>query len=65
MAGDASLVVLDEPTSALDLVSELRIRETMEELKGSVTLLIVAHRPATLDVCDRVIEVRDGMVIGR
>jgi ABC-type multidrug transport system fused ATPase/permease subunit len=64
LAGDASLIVLDEPTSALDPVSELRIRETMEELKGSVTLLIVAHRPATLEVCDRVIEVRDGMVTG-
>jgi len=62
LAGQASLIVLDEPTSALDSVSELRIRETLEDLKRSVTLVVVAHRPATLEICDRVLQLSDGLI---
>lgn len=56
------LLVLDEPTSALDHRSELLISQTLEELKGSVTILLIAHRPVTLEVCDRVFRVSRGIV---
>lgn len=62
LAGDPALVVLDEPTSALDHGSEDAIRETLEGLKGRVTLVIIAHRMSTLRICDRVIVMRDGRV---
>ncbi len=46
----------------VDGESERRIRETISDLKGQVTLVIVAHRLSTLDVCDRVITIADGRV---
>jgi ATP-binding cassette, subfamily B, bacterial len=56
------MLVLDEPTSALDQRSEQLIQRTLEEVKATTTLVIVAHRPATLDVCDRIMRVQDGTV---
>lgn len=62
LVGKPQMLVLDEPTSALDSRSEELIRETIEELKGQVTLVIVAHRLSTLKCCDRVIAMRDGKI---
>ena len=56
------LLVLDEPTSALDQRSEHLIAQTLAELKGAVTIILVAHRPATLGVCDHVLRVVQGCV---
>ncbi len=55
LAGDPQLLVLDEPTSALDVRSEELLKQTISGLKGSVTLVIIAHRLSTLEVCDRVL----------
>ena len=62
LAGGPRLLILDEPTSALDGESERRVRDTITELKGRVTLVIVAHRLSTLDVCDRVISMEAGRI---
>jgi ATP-binding cassette subfamily B protein len=62
LLGHPELLVLDEPTSALDHRSEHLIRQTLHELKGTTTLVIVAHRSSTLEVCDRIFTVRDGSV---
>jgi len=55
LVGHPDLLVLDEPTSALDEVTEGAIRQTLAELKGSVSIVVIAHRPRTLEVCDRTI----------
>jgi len=60
LAGRPRLLVLDEPTSALDPASERSIQASLERLKGSVTLVIIAHRMSTLDLCDRVMVMVDG-----
>lgn len=62
LAGRPELLVLDEPTSSLDLHSEDLIRHSLEQLAGTITLVIVAHRLATLRVCDRVVVIRDGQL---
>lgn len=62
LLGQPSILVLDEPTSALDEYSENLIRQTLQELKGTRTLIIIAHRPSTLRVCDRVFRVEHGVV---
>lgn len=54
------LIVMDEPTSALDARSEQLIGQTLAELKGHSTIVLVAHRPATLKLCDRILEMRQG-----
>ncbi len=62
LVGRPEVLVLDEPTSALDLRSEALIRETLAELAHHTTVVLVAHRPSTLEVCDTVYEVADGQV---
>lgn len=62
LAGDPEILVLDEPTSALDAVSEIAIRETLEELPTGRVVLVVAHRWSTLRSCGRILVLRDGRV---
>lgn len=62
MLGHPEILVLDEPTSALDQKSEALIRTTLEEIKGRQTLIIVAHRPSTLQICDRLLTVEGSTV---
>ncbi|WP_206662350.1 ABC transporter ATP-binding protein [Propioniciclava sinopodophylli] len=60
LVGRPELLIMDEPTSALDGRSESLIRDTMAELHGSVTMLVIAHRLTTLDLCDRIMVVEGG-----
>jgi ABC-type multidrug transport system fused ATPase/permease subunit len=60
LAGDPSVLVLDEPTSALDRESEAAIKSSLRGLRGRLTIVIVAHRPALLEICDRIFELDRG-----
>jgi ABC-type multidrug transport system fused ATPase/permease subunit len=60
LAGRPEVLVLDEPTSALDPTSERLIQESLNVLKGTATLFIIAHRMSTLDLCDRAMVIVDG-----
>jgi ABC-type multidrug transport system fused ATPase/permease subunit len=60
LVGSPDLIVLDEPTSALDVRSEAAVQRTLEELKGNVTLVIIAHRLSTLRLCDRIMVLEHG-----
>lgn len=55
LAGDPELLVLDEPTSALDGASEHAVKETLSALRGTVTVVVIAHRLTTITICDRVL----------
>ena len=48
------ILVLDEATSSLDSATENKIMKSVNNLKGKITLIIVAHRISTLSQCDRV-----------
>ena len=58
-----SLLVLDEPTSALDRHSEGRLRVTLGELRGRVTMVIIAHRASTLELCDELVVLDQGRIV--
>jgi ABC-type multidrug transport system fused ATPase/permease subunit len=60
LAGGPLVLVLDEPTSALDAHSESIIRDSLRELRGDVTLFVVAHRLSTLKICDKVMVLTAG-----
>ncbi|MBI4934978.1 MAG: ABC transporter ATP-binding protein [Actinobacteria bacterium] len=60
---EPQVLVLDEPTSALDGQSEALVRQTLAELGTRMTVVIIAHRMSTLDVCDRLMVVQDGRVV--
>lgn len=57
-----SVLILDEGTAALDNETERAVLESLEELGGDVTLIIVAHRLTSMERCDRLIYVEHGRV---
>jgi ATP-binding cassette subfamily B protein len=60
LINNPELLILDEPTSALDMKSESIIRDTIAALNGKVTVVVIAHRLSTLDVCSRLMVIQDG-----
>jgi ATP-binding cassette subfamily C protein len=62
LAGRPRLLLLDEPTSALDPQTEGEVLSVLRELKSSLGIILVAHRPATLAGADRVLVLADGVV---
>ena len=56
------LLVLDEATSALDSNSEMVIRESLEYLKGKITVIMIAHRLATVKHADRIFVLDSGKI---
>ena len=62
LLGKPKLIILDEATSALDYESENAVRETIRSLKGKATVLIIAHRLATIRGADRAIVLEHGQV---
>lgn len=59
-----SILLLDEATSALDAESESKIRSSIEQMKGSMSILVVAHRISTVKQADRILVVDKGRLIG-
>jgi ATP-binding cassette subfamily C protein len=56
------LLILDEVTSALDPATEAEICANVRALDGSFTILAITHRPAWVDIADRLYEVAPGGV---
>jgi len=63
LAGQPLVLVLDEPTSALDPRSERLLRTTLEDLHGSVAMVMVTHRMSTVDICDRLVVLDAGLIV--
>jgi ATP-binding cassette subfamily B protein/subfamily B ATP-binding cassette protein MsbA len=57
------ILILDESTSQVDIASELLIRESLQEMKGKFTIIIITHREALVALADEVYEVRDGQLL--
>jgi ATP-binding cassette subfamily C protein len=54
------LLILDEATSALDPETEEAVRQTMESLKGRLTILAISHNRAMVQAADYVYQMADG-----
>lgn len=52
---NAPILLLDEATSALDNESEQLVNDAMKKLQGRQTILMIAHRPSTIQLADRVV----------
>jgi ABC-type multidrug transport system fused ATPase/permease subunit len=57
------ILILDEATSALDSDSESKIQKSIDELKGKMTVVIVAHRLSTIKNVDYVYVLNDGEIV--
>lgn len=60
--GRPPILVLDDPLSALDVHTEAEVEAALRRVLGGVTALVVAHRPSTVQLADRVAMLRDGVV---
>ncbi|MEZ0494366.1 ABC transporter ATP-binding protein [Kineococcus sp. TBRC 1896] len=60
---DPKVLVLDEATSALDAATEAAVTATVAGLHDDVTVLVVAHRLATVRDCDAVVLLEEGRVV--
>ena len=62
---DPALLILDEPTSALDSSSEAAICKAIAELKGQITILLIAHRGSLTALADQIITLDQGRIVDR
>lgn len=56
------VLILDDPLSALDVQTEERVTAALHQILAGVTALVVAHRPSTVALADRVALLGDGMI---
>ena len=54
------LLILDEATSALDGESAEAVRQTLQQLRGSLTILVITHQDLLVDIADRVYRLENG-----
>lgn len=59
------IIIFDEATSALDNETEKAVMDSIEQLRGKHTLLIIAHRLTTVKNADFIYEVTDGTIVQR
>lgn len=62
LAGNPSAIIMDEATASLDVVSERAIKAVIDELRGSMTFVIIAHQGALLSGVDHRILLHRGEV---
>jgi ABC-type multidrug transport system fused ATPase/permease subunit len=62
---DPQILVLDEATSALDGESEKEINSSMQELKGEITIVMIAHRLSSVVNADQIIYMENGKIVAR
>ncbi len=62
LLADAPLLLLDEATAAVDAANEAAISTAIDELRGSHTLIVVAHRLRTIAAADRIVVLDGGHI---
>ncbi|WP_027089750.1 ABC transporter ATP-binding protein [Thomasclavelia saccharogumia] len=58
----APVLLLDEATSALDMVSEKKVLRNILHRDPLQTIIVTAHRPSVLSICDRVYKIQEGRI---
>ncbi|MBK1783692.1 ABC transporter ATP-binding protein [Prauserella cavernicola] len=59
---DPAVLVLDEATADIDPVTAARIETAMDRLRGDRTLIVIAHRPATIERMRHVVRLGNGRI---
>jgi len=58
-----SVLVLDDPLSALDVHTEEKVSRALRQVLAGTTALVVAHRPSTVALADKVALLADGVIV--
>ncbi|RDU57982.1 ABC transporter ATP-binding protein [Helicobacter sp. MIT 99-5507] len=59
------VLIFDEATSALDKNTEDSIKNTIELIKKDKIIIIIAHRPSTMELANKIIEIENGKIINK
>lgn len=59
---DAPILLVDEATAALDAENQAIIAETLARLRGSTTLVVIAHQLSTIQMADKIVALENGRV---
>jgi ATP-binding cassette subfamily B protein len=65
IVADPRVLILDDATSSVDPTKEHEIREALAEVMRGRTTIVIAHRPATIALADRVVLLDDGRIIAQ
>ena len=57
------ILILDEATSALDSQTEIDVLQSVKNLPHHPTCIIITHRPSALNICDRILNLKNGNLI--
>jgi len=60
---DPRILILDDATSAVDPTKEHEIRDALTEVMRGRTTIVIAHRPATIALADRVVLLDAGRIV--
>lgn len=60
---NSPILILDEPTASLDTASEKVVMDALEKLMQGRTVITIAHRLSTIRSADKIIVIKDGVVI--
>jgi ATP-binding cassette subfamily B protein len=60
---DPRVLILDDATSSVDPTKEHEIRDALAEVMRDRTTIVIAHRPATIALADRVVLIGDGRIV--
>jgi len=63
IAKDSPILILDEATSALDSATEKLVQSAINKMQQDRTTIIIAHRLSTIQNADRIIVLKDGVII--
>ncbi|MEK7498988.1 MAG: ABC transporter ATP-binding protein [Patescibacteria group bacterium] len=65
LAANCRIILFDEATSHLDRESEVLIQQALRAMEGSHTIVIIAHRLATIRHADEIVVIENGRVVER
>ncbi len=57
------LLILDEATSGLDPASEAAVCDTLQQLRGELTILAISHQSALVKIADKAYRIQDGKIL--
>ncbi len=63
LLGHPGLLVLDEAASALDAETDVAVMEALELLKGSMTMILIAHRMSSVRMADYIYVIDEGQIV--